>query len=53
MKKRCEACKKLRECDTCPLCGMVVCQICAESDGESCCDGVEAEDDDQKARGTP
>ena len=25
--------------DTCPGCGKTVCQVCAEADGEVCCDG--------------
>ena len=35
---KCEDCGKSGHHDKCPDCGMVVCQLCAEREGESCCD---------------
>ncbi len=29
-----------RDRSPCPLCSRVVCQLCAESDGASCCDNI-------------
>jgi hypothetical protein len=34
---KCHDCGR-RGDDTCPLCGLSFCRLCAEAEGESCCD---------------
>lgn len=40
-RRRCKDCKKLTDAGPCPGCGIIVCQLCAEREGEFCCDGEE------------
>jgi hypothetical protein len=46
---RCGDCQKLAD-DICPFCGKAVCQMCAEREGESCCDPVPINADDLTER---
>ena len=39
---RCLNCGRRTEAGPCPLCGVVVCQLCAEREGSFCCDGGES-----------
>jgi hypothetical protein len=39
---RCLNCGRRTEAGPCPLCGVVVCQLCAEREGSFCCDGEES-----------
>lgn len=34
----CSDCRKYTDAGPCPLCGKVICQLCAEREGASCCD---------------
>jgi hypothetical protein len=34
----CSDCRKFTAAGPCPGCGVVVCQLCAERDGEFCCE---------------
>ena len=39
---RCINCGRRTEASPCPLCGVVVCQLCAEQESSFCCDGEES-----------